>query len=580
MFIYKLPTVEKLLQICKSRDYVKNNPNLCHLLENPLLKDDTELAIQYNEYKAGKPGAGEKFVDYFFTHGPELDTNTLITWRDIIKGDPELNDYGQRVNIVNVQKEKKKLGLVSDLFDCLSNPCQYLSPLSTSLGCLADTTSKYNLKNTGGNDSVISLIDIPEEMYNKIPRQLLAGMSQLTTMISEQMSNITSMIEKHENASKEDPYAIQRAELFGSDVLADIATRFGDCFRIFEFQKRYNPYNPSMNKSTASPNGTVIYDKYGNPRTVSPNGNTIHTLKKADVFSDNRRTVVMTKVEDIASYNIQDTDAAGFIPFGITAYGAMLTATGEYYSDSTTDPGTDAGEVSVSKFRVLPNNYKARTNANLDKLTNGVATTTSAMLKYYQSLIKSKFSSYVMPQNISSLLNNARKNGHANVLIKFPNSSKVISLPVIDCNGNGIGTGLTVDGIAGKGGAPSSYIMPWVDITAQFFLTSDGINCGSLYSARTGEKINTQVKDSISSTDLANATDAGRIKSCLSITNGNQNALARFILSEDFCATNGLDPNIFANIPGNFDNNNVEEAVDVSTAISNGEVKAEDIGGF
>ena len=84
MFIYKLPTVEKLLQICKSRDYVKNNPNLCHLLENPLLKDDTELAIQYNEYKAvynlegtmleGKlPKKQQKLVEaWIFIHQEEL----------------------------------------------------------------------------------------------------------------------------------------------------------------------------------------------------------------------------------------------------------------------------------------------------------------------------------------------------------------------------------------------------------------------------------------------------------------------------------------------------------------------------
>lgn len=605
MFIYKLPTIDKLLRICKSRDYVQNNPDLCHLLEDPMLKDDTELAIRYNEYQSGKPNGAKEFVDYFFEHGPELDTNTLVEWRETILTEPELNNYAQsQINIIDIQNKKKNDKTnkwAFDIVDCLNNPCQYLQPISTSMGSLADVTAKYNLKNTGGNDSNVTLLDLPEEMIYKMPKPILSGISHLTTMISDQMSDITNMMLKSEKASKEDPYIIERSELIGGDLLLDIATRFGDCFRIAEFLKRYNPYDRGMNQSTADVNGTVVYDKRGNAKTLSPNGNIIRTIPKSEVFSNNDRQKINTTSVELATYNIPNLKTNGFIDFGITAYGAVLTSEGEYYSDCTTDPGTDAGEVSNSRFRVLPNNYKARTKADLSKISNGCATTTSAIYKYFQSVYKTCYPNKEVPKNLPSLLNSARKKGDVTAYIKFPNSSKIISFPVFDCNGNGIGTGLTIDGVSGKGGAPSSYIMPWVDIIAQFFVTSDGINCASLYSRRTGQKINNTPKDNISMEDITNAKNAGGIKSCLNITNGNQTALGRFVLSDNFCKTNGLDIEIFGNTSGNFKNINtenknvgpngnelpdlsdieeIEEAESISSAAERGVIDIKTIGGY
>ena len=67
MFIYKLKSIEKLLTVAKNREYVQNNPELCKLLENPLIKDDTELAIHYNEYKLNYPDSAKKFVDYLLS---------------------------------------------------------------------------------------------------------------------------------------------------------------------------------------------------------------------------------------------------------------------------------------------------------------------------------------------------------------------------------------------------------------------------------------------------------------------------------------------------------------------------------
>lgn len=573
MFIYKIPTVDKLLQICKNREYVQNNPDLCKLLEDPMLKDDTELAIRYNEYKQGKPDSAKEFVEYYFTHGPELDTNTLIEWRDRILSDPELYEYADtQIDIVKVQDNKKKnkdYSWVGDLIDCLNNPCQYLKPISTSMACLGDSTAKYNLKNTAGNDSVHTLVDLPEEIIHKMPLPIIKGVSQLTSMISDQMGCINAMISKNGKASKEDPYIIQRSELIGSDVMADIASRFGDCFRIAEFLKRYNPYNRGMNMTTADINGTVIYTKSGKAKQVSPRGNIIKSSDRSAVFSDNRASHVLESPEKIATYHIQDVNAAGFLAFGITAYGAMLTADNVYYSDGTEDAGTNAGYVSNSNYRVLPNSYGARTKADLGKLANGAATTTSAIKDYFDSLIKTKFPNYDIPNNYVKLLNTARKQGDVTVLIKFPASSQVISLPIFDCNGNGIGKGLTIDGVTGKGGAPSSYKMPWVDITAQFFVTSEGLNCASLYSAATGEKINKSVSGPVTMERLESASNGKRIKSCLNITGGSQTALARFILSESFCSTNGLDTNIFSNTDGTFSTELSQDDKDLQKAMKN-----------
>lgn len=573
MFIYKLNSVDKLLSIAKSREYVQNNPDLCFLLENPLLKDDTELAIRYNEYKQNYPNAGKEFVDYFYTHGPELDVGTLDTWRDKILKDPELTEYARDNDafIQEIQAAKrenldyswkdytsdgfdkyKTSSFLHDVLDCLAAPCSYSLPISPNLGTIGDTKSKYSGKNTNGADQGMTLPGIPSYMINKMPDVLTKGVIQLCDMISKESVGIYDMVVKNEKAVESDPYEIQRAELIGGDILADIATDLGDCFRLVEYKKRYNPYNYEMNQEKADPHGTVVYDKANNAKAVTPNGNPIKTVEKEKIYSNNDRLKPKTKVTDIVSKNIGQVDSQLLMDLHLTVYNPAITLDGIFYSDSITDNWSALGHTCTSA-RVIPNScpeaIKNQVNkGQLNNLTNGVATRWIDVYRYFQALIKNKFPNKEMPQNFLNIIKkpyaksptggtlNPKVGGDLNVLLKFPNGT--VTLPVIDTGRSNFPV-------------PKESDPLWADVTAQFFMSKENQNLVKLIDNKgsiinSGPDVPFPVPDDI----LLNLsrTDDNRILRSNSIVNNSNNKniiKARYYFSDSFCTKHGLDKEIF-----------------------------------
>lgn len=547
MFIYKISSIDKLLTVVKNREYVENNPELCKLLENPLIKDDTELAIRYNEYKLNYPNAGKDFVDYFYTHGPELDTGSLIEWRKKIQNDPELYEYAsyndtQIETIWNNKQSDTSSGYswVGDLFDCLSKPCQYLGLISPSIGSLADTQAKYSSKNTNGSDSTITLLGIPTYMVNKIPQYLTQGVLQLTDMISQQSQDVLNVIERNGKAVKEDPYIIKRAELIGGDLLADIASRMGDCFRIYEYQRRFNPYNYEQNQEKADRFGTVVYDENGNPKTVTPNGNNADLNGKTTIYSDNRRLSPNVTSQNIISSSIGNVDSSNAMPMKITAYNAVLTSDNNYYIDPTSydprhpDPWGDRGYTagtSIHGAYIMPSTVsgaKELSKKNVE-IRNGGASKVSCVLQYFRALLQTKYPTLELPQNFKSLIIKAYKSANLNVTLFFPNGQR--TLPIFDCGG---------------GASSAQQGIPWVDITAQYFLTSEGMNLGTLYGSEGAIKSPSPMPTTVNSAQL-NSINVQTNKIKALTINGAQNNIVNglFFFSASFCTTNGLDPAIY-----------------------------------
>lgn len=547
MFIYKISSIDKLLTVVKNRDYVKNNPELCKLLENPLIKDDTELAIRYNEYKLNYPNAGKEFVDYFYTHGPELDTGSLIEWRKKIQNDPELYAYASDndTHIDTIWSNKQNdpssgCSWTGDMFDCLSKPCQYLGLMSPSVGSLADTQAKYSSKNTNGSDGAYTLLGIPTYMVNKTPKYITQGILQLTDMISQQSQDVLNVLERNGKSVDEDPYIIKRSELIGGDLLADIASRMGDCFRVYEYQRRFNPYDYDQNQERADRFGTVVYDEYGNPSTVTPNGNNADLNGKSLIYSDNRRLSPAVTSQDIISSSIGAVDSSNTVPMIITAYNAALASDNKYYVDPTSsdprfrdnpgDRGYTAGTATHGAY-IMPSTVagaRELSKKNVE-IKIGCATKASCVLQYFRALLKTKYPVLSLPEKFGSLVIKAYKSANLNVTLLFPNGQR--TLPVFDCGG---------------GGPSAQKGIPWVDITAQYFLTAEGMTLGTLYGSEGPIKSPSPMPATINSAQLSSIVEQTNNIKALSI-NGAQNNTVNglFFFSSNFCTTYGLDPLIY-----------------------------------
>lgn len=174
-YIYTSNTPEYLnfIAFTKTRDDIKDDPNLCKLLEDPLIKENMEAALLYHKAYYGDYNDKREYVGYILANGPELDTDTLMYHREKILLNPSLyNAYkGNFKDIEQVEKlreEKYNKPVVryttytaeytetderndnekrNDLLDCLQNPCDYLGPFSASIGLVGDKKNFQTLEN-------------------------------------------------------------------------------------------------------------------------------------------------------------------------------------------------------------------------------------------------------------------------------------------------------------------------------------------------------------------------------------------------------------------------------------------------
>ena len=85
-FVYRSNSPEFLNYVAysKTRNDIINDPRLCVILEDPDIKENMELALLYREAQYGNYESKKTFVGYFLANGPELDTDTIMYYREKI----------------------------------------------------------------------------------------------------------------------------------------------------------------------------------------------------------------------------------------------------------------------------------------------------------------------------------------------------------------------------------------------------------------------------------------------------------------------------------------------------------------
>lgn len=338
-FVYTSNSPEYLNYIAhtKTRNDILNDPRLCILLEDPHIKDNMELALLYRAAQYGDYEAKKEFIGFFLANGPELDTDTIMYFREkILHNKTYTNIYHSEfkdiaiVDNLRINTYLKDTTDTNDALNCLSNPCDYLGPFSSSIGLMGDDRNFNNLGNLfsrlngeneeGESDENARLWgNIPSHMFSKLIPNLSKAYSTMMAGMAASASDFSKKL-KNAGLSKDattagDPKAENMAKDISSAIKVNIVSNLGDCSRIWENMRRLRAYDPAANakkpfeavsKKTVDGNPAPNYtprtdvELKAKPITVqdAPSGT---SNRRADASSNDINTLE-TRYKDTYSY--------------------------------------------------------------------------------------------------------------------------------------------------------------------------------------------------------------------------------------------------------------------------------------
>lgn len=326
-----------------TREEILADDRLCKLLNDPYIKDNMETALAFAEAEAGGYNEKVQFVKQFMCNGPELDTDTIIHYRNIILSDDEYStiaaDYFNDITSIDdfrVNEFDKDTAATSD-GNCFLNPCNYLNNLSLNLGAMAeaanfrtvknifslivkqkkdkkdeeeakdkDNTQKPNNNsqqtnnNTAENPSEPKRSEVDTSAVNgsirypillRLPPGIRKGYGSLMSNIASAYEDFASVLATSniplDLMQVGDYNAIRNAESVSMMIRANIFSKMGDCARVWRDLRNLNYYKPEQNTVQPAPESAAVANK-----TVTG------TPKKKPVNkTDNRALAKNVKVE-------------------------------------------------------------------------------------------------------------------------------------------------------------------------------------------------------------------------------------------------------------------------------------------
>lgn len=262
------------LASCRTREEIQNDPELCKFLDDPTLKDNMELALAFKKAKNGDYDDKKEFVEYLLCNGPEIDADTIVYYREKCYQDPiylqiaeiEFNDF----SIVD-ELRVSKYGKSNDLEDCFTKPCNYLGPMANVVGLMGDSNNFRTLPNifstlVNGTDEQKKDLkaawgNIRVHLTSKIVPSIRKACQVLYDNMYNHMKEFAEECKKAgitDSANIGDPLAIARADDVASTVKININSKLGDCARLWEHMRRFNPYDVNQNQKSTMPDEKVV----------------------------------------------------------------------------------------------------------------------------------------------------------------------------------------------------------------------------------------------------------------------------------------------------------------------------------
>lgn len=219
--------------IQKQLDYVsRSNPNL-------------NIPFQHSIGRPGESGVGEGY------DGENAEPNKQAIFDD---------DNGVDTKLAKTLTKLAK--------DCLTAPCNYLAHtgtfgfLSNVEQVLGATTNPHGSSDITNSQSGVGVDDILS--FNKVPelfQKQTLKLSQLATTCLNKFANKFANNTGKGNIAKPDTSTYDAYAKASSQVQSELANTLGDCYRMADYKRRYNPYtyqeNGGANAEQAAPPGVA-----------------------------------------------------------------------------------------------------------------------------------------------------------------------------------------------------------------------------------------------------------------------------------------------------------------------------------
>lgn len=296
------PEFLEAISIGPDPSFLEKNTTFCEFVS--AFPQEVELMYEWKFIKkSSNPlNALRNFTKRFIIYGPDLDVQTLqffvkrfnvypSYYTDQIKEElgnafEIAKNYNQTqlqnttqyfiTNYTKIDNDKNFLRRLAQMLNSCKRPCNYFKPMSSSIGTLADfgraMSDSAKVLGDAGNNLLHAPINIGTNLYNKIKPMVRTEFNKLKVLTSNLYENGVKpffskedreRVKKNLQQGNSPDMAFSRLPLTGdthsyfaavqvhTEVQSAIQKSLGDCYRMYEYNQRFNPYDPLMNSAYA-----------------------------------------------------------------------------------------------------------------------------------------------------------------------------------------------------------------------------------------------------------------------------------------------------------------------------------------
>jgi hypothetical protein len=298
------PEFLEAIAIGPDPSFLEKNTTFCEFASG--FPQEVELMYEWKSVKrSSNPlNALRNFTKRFIIYGPDLDVQTLKFFIQKVNvfpsyyGDTVKTEVGDAFDIVRndnytpppsdktspyfitnntpINQDKNFLNKLAAMLKTCKSPCNYFKPMSSSIGTLGDfgrgLSDAASILGGAVGDAMNAPTNIATNVLNKIKPQFRTEFFKLKILAQDlYQDGVKPFFSAKDRARVKDKLnqgltpdnTFSRLPLTGdtstyfavseihSDLQSSIQRELGDCYRMFDYNQRYNPYDPQMNSSYA-----------------------------------------------------------------------------------------------------------------------------------------------------------------------------------------------------------------------------------------------------------------------------------------------------------------------------------------
>jgi hypothetical protein len=293
------PEFLEAIAIGPDPSFLEKNTTFCEFASG--FPQEVELMYEWKSVKrSSNPlNALRNFTKRFIIYGPDLDVQTLKFFVQKVNvfpsyyGDTVKTEVGEAFeaakNITNIKdspyfitnnrpinEDTNFLNKLAAMMRTCKSPCNYFKPMSSSIGTLGDfgrgLSDAASILGGAVGDALNAPTNIATNVLNKIKPQFRTEFFKLKILAQDlYQDGVKPFFSAKDRQRVKDKLnqgitpdnAFMRLPLTGdtssyfavseihSDLQSSIQRELGDCYRMFDYNQRYNPYDPEMNAAYA-----------------------------------------------------------------------------------------------------------------------------------------------------------------------------------------------------------------------------------------------------------------------------------------------------------------------------------------